>query len=339
MRASRPAQPTAERIRDDRPAYRPFRVTVRSVARLSPSFLRVTFAGDELAGFGAAGLDQRIKLVLPLDGAGAPAGYDHLGMFEPETVATGGWYERWRAVRPELRNPFRTYTVRAIRQQERELDVDFAVHGDGGPASRWVRTARAGDEIVIVGPDDASTGWRIGLDWHPGGRDELLLVGDETAVPAVCSIFGSLDPKVRATAFLEVPEHGDILDIACADAGHTVNWLPREGGERGARLVPEVRAWALSHRQVVAPAAVAPDAPGSTPGAEEAELRVPEGDGDSELIWDSPAEADDAGFYAWIAGETQTVVTLRRFLVKELGVERSRVAFMGYWRRGRAELA
>jgi iron complex transport system ATP-binding protein len=37
--------------------------------------------------------------------------------------------------------------------------------------------------------------------------------------------------------------------------------------------------------------------------------------------------------YAWIAGEAGVVTALRRVLVRELGVDRRQVAFMGYWRQ------
>ncbi|UMG94793.1 SIP domain-containing protein [Nocardioides sp. TF02-7] len=40
------------------------------------------------------------------------------------------------------------------------------------------------------------------------------------------------------------------------------------------------------------------------------------------------------GLYAWIAGESKVVTGLRRRLVKELGIDRGQVAFMGYWREG-----
>jgi NADPH-dependent ferric siderophore reductase len=323
--------PAPARARDGRPAYRPFRVAVRRVVALSPSFLRVTFTGEDLGEFGTAGLDQRIKLVLPLEADGS-AGYEHLGLFEPAAVAAGSWYELWRAAPAERRNPIRTYTVRGIRPELRELDVDFAIHGDGGPASRWVRAAGPGDELVVVGPDDASTGWRVGLDWHPGACDELLLVGDETAVPAVCSILESLEPGVRASAFLEIPTRRDALDVALACPEHAVTWLPRDGAEHGARLVPAVRDWVLRHRDLLAPAEAAAPAGSGSRGLDESDVAAG-------LVWDSPDAADRTGFYAWIAGETRAVVTLRRFLVKELGVDRSRVAFMGYWRRGRAELS
>ena len=46
----------------------------------------------------------------------------------------------------------------------------------------------------------------------------------------------------------------------------------------------------------------------------------------------------DGDCYAWLAGEASAITTLRRFLVREAGLDRRQVAFMGYWRMGRAEL-
>ena len=57
---------------------------------------------------------------------------------------------------------------------------------------------------------------------------------------------------------------------------------------------------------------------------------------DVELLWDSPDDAEGE-FYAWIAGESSTVKLLRRMLVSGCGVDRGRVAFMGYWRAGQVE--
>ena len=44
-----------------------------------------------------------------------------------------------------------------------------------------------------------------------------------------------------------------------------------------------------------------------------------------------------AALYAWLAGEAGVIKTLRRFLVSETGIDRKRIAFMGYWRTGKAE--
>jgi NADPH-dependent ferric siderophore reductase len=38
-----------------------------------------------------------------------------------------------------------------------------------------------------------------------------------------------------------------------------------------------------------------------------------------------------------VAGESAAVKAIRRLLVRGHGIDRHRVAFMGYWRLGRAE--
>jgi NADPH-dependent ferric siderophore reductase len=50
-------------------------------------------------------------------------------------------------------------------------------------------------------------------------------------------------------------------------------------------------------------------------------------------------EAASGSCYAWLAGEASTITALRRHLVRDLGIDRRSIAFMGYWRRGRAEAA
>src|SRR3712207_7404822 len=153
------------------PAYRLFSVRVAGVTRLSPSFLRVTFAGADLDECAPNGLDQRIKVLLPLPGRGlrdCPRGAD--------------WYAEWRALPEERRNPIRTYTVRASRPQLRELDVDFVLHGSTGPASAWAERAAVGDEVALVAPNARFAGPTGGFEWRPpAAAARLLLAGDETA--------------------------------------------------------------------------------------------------------------------------------------------------------------
>lgn len=301
----------AESERDERAAYRPYRVVVAGVERLSPSFVRVTFAGEQLAYFATHGLDQRVKIVFPVGG-----GLPDLGVDDEETVLAGGWYGLWRALPDAERAPFRTYTVRAIRPAEREIDVDFVSHGDGGPAARWLSGAALGDEVVIVGPDSRSLGSAIGIDWHPGSAREMLLVGDETAAPAICGILASLPAAARARAFVEVPDAADVID---PDA--RITWLARGSS---VSLESAVRDWAAREPEAFAPVVAAQH-------QELAEVDV-----DVDLLWESPEESRGE-FYAWIAGESAMVKSLRRFLVSELGIDRTRVAFMGYWRHGKSE--
>ena len=313
----------AETAPRERPAYRSFRVQVARVERIAPHFTSVTFVGDDLDQFGTAGLDQRVKVVLPLPEIGFaafPEGDD--------------WYSAWRELPAELRNPFRTYTVRAVRPDLREVDVVFVGHGDAGPASAWALTAAAGDEIVLIGPDELSPGRNVGIDWRPGDVDTLLLAGDETAAPAIAAILESLPSDATGIALIEVPAHGDRLAVR-APAGVEVRWLARdEACAHGGLLVPAVRDWVVRHLAAVglAKSALADEAAAALAAAEQSDLP-------DTPLWDVPeGHSLDGDCYAWLAGEASAITTLRRFLVREAGLDRRQVAFMGYWRMGRAEL-
>jgi NADPH-dependent ferric siderophore reductase len=300
-------EPTAPTV----PAFRPFAVRVARVRALSPSFLRVTFTGADLDEFASQGADQRIKVLLPLPATGlvdCPLGDE--------------WYAEWRALPDERRNPMRTYTVRAARPLEREVDVDFVLHGPTGPASTWALRARPGDEVVLIGPNARFPGSPGGVEWRPpADARALLLAGDETAVPAICAIAEALPPGTGARVVLEVPTEDDVLDLD-VPADVRVTWLPRRCGTsdrpRGVLLTAAVCA--------------AAEAIGAAPGTADAEDVDPDG-----LVWEVPDEARSGGTaYAWLAGEAGVVTALRRHLLREAGFDRRSVAFMGYWREGRA---
>ncbi len=307
-------------VRTDRAAYRPFRVTVAATRRLCPSFLRVTLAGPDLDLFGRDGLDQRVKILFPLPD-GTLCDVD-----APEVVEDGTWYERWRGLPDARRNPLRTYTVRRVRPAIRELDIDLVVHGGTGPAAQWLEGVHPGDEVIVVGPDARSIHSHVGIDFRPGSARRLLLAGDETAAPAISAILESLPADRAARAFIEVPDPQDRFSLELPPTAE-VTWLPRSGGPVGSRLVPAVTAWVRSVDDLLS-AAAAP-APQS----------LAEVDVDRDVLWESPAAPPDEAFYAWLAGEAGVIKDLRRLLVRGHGVDRSRVAFMGYWRLGRAELS
>jgi NADPH-dependent ferric siderophore reductase len=297
-------------------------VEVVRAERLTPTFVRVHLGGSALADFGGDGplLDQRIKLLLP-PGGGRP----------PSIARDDSWYDAWLGLPAEERGHLRTYTVRDVvgTGAETRVVVDVALHeGDGaaGPGARWAAAARPGSRAVLLGPRRGVP--YGGIEFEPGTAERLLLAGDETAVPAICSILGALPADAVGAAFLEVPVAADVLPVAHPERVEVV-WLSRDGAEHGERLHAAV----LQHlgAPLVEPPATWDDA---------------EVDPD---LWETPTysssgEAVDrpvtlvghdlAGTYAWIAGEATLVTALRRALVGELGMDRRQVAFMGYWRRG-----
>jgi NADPH-dependent ferric siderophore reductase len=295
-------------------------VEVMSVERISPTYVRVELGSPALADFGVDGplYDQRIKLVFPNDAGNLPS-------FEG---ADESWFGTWLEIPASERGHMRTYTVRDVRGTgvDTRLVVDLVLHledGASGPGSTWAAQASVGDRLVTMAPRRGQV--YGGIEFEPGTAKSLLLVADETAVPAVCSILEDLPASARGAAFLEVPESGDVLTQEHPE-GVEVVWLPRNGEPLGSRLHEAV----LAHL-----------------GEPVAPLQVPD-EVDPDL-WETPTYSSSGeevagtavtvghdldGLYAWIAGESGVVTTLRRHLVKELGMDRRQVAFMGYWRRG-----
>ncbi len=308
--------------------------TVTAARRLSPSFVRLEIGGDALADLGVEGpwWDQRIKLVVPAPGgSGSVVRAADLGV-GPEG-APDDWYAAWCALPEERRGAMRTYSVRTVRGRGRatRLVVDVVLHpGAHGPGSAFASAATVGDRVLLVAPRRGEAFG--GIEFRPPEAGHVLLVADESSVPAAASILSDWPEGLTGAAYLEVPVAGDVLpDLPCP-AGVRVTWLPRGAGvEVGARVLPAVR------RSL-----------GLAPGAEPA--LAPTGaaaPGEGELTWETPAYSaagepvvpaggppgpDD--LHAWVAGESGWVTALRRALVREHGVDRSRVAFMGYWRRG-----
>ncbi|GAA4488214.1 siderophore-interacting protein [Actinoallomurus oryzae] len=215
-----------------RPRTAPFRffdVHVVRAERLGPTMVRITFGGGGLAGLTCGGRDQRIKVFLP---------HPHQ---ETPVVPTGDddWYARWRAMDPDVRAVMRTYTVSGQRREPEEFDVEFALHGDGGPASRWAASARPGDRVAVLGPTTEDNG---GVDFRPPpDTGWVLLAGDETALPALTGILDWLPPGTRARAWIEVPHAEDIRRLP-TEADAEITWLVR--GQAGS-AVEAIRAAAL----------------------------------------------------------------------------------------------
>ncbi|EFL32319.1 siderophore-interacting protein [Streptomyces viridochromogenes DSM 40736] len=270
--------------------FRFFSLQVVRTRRLGPSLVRVTFGGPDLHAFHSDGCDQSLSLFLPHPGQPEPVVPLELG---------DGWWQGWRELPDDVRAVMRSYTLRALRREPDEIDIDFALHGiepgapvQAGPASRWAAAATAGDRVLLLGPAVADN---RAIRFRPPEDTDLVVVwGDETAVPAASAIVESLPAGTRARVWLEVPHAGDVQDLV-TEADAEITWLVREE-KRSAEGSP----LALDILR---------------------DARLPHSE--------NP--------YVWIAGESGCVKRLRRHFVQERGIDRRRVTFVGYWRHGVSE--
>lgn len=262
-------------MRVENPAHRAImRARVVRTERVTKHFINVTLGGEELAGFEFLGRDQFVRLFL------TRPGQDRLTL---PTATDRRWVSQLYDM-PKERQPYvRNYSVRRFDAPAREMDIEFVDHGEGGPASAWARAARPGDEIGLL---------TDGVYYLPSpGAGFQLLVGDESALPAIVSVLEQAPETLVARVYLEVPSADDVRPLRSLP-GVEVHWLARtDPHEVPGRLALEaVRA----------------------------------------------ADLPQERMYCFVAGENALPTELRRHLVRERGVSKDDITFIGYWKHGQA---
>ncbi|QBR33682.1 MULTISPECIES: siderophore-interacting protein [Pseudomonas] len=182
------------------------KLEVLRVVDLTPRMRRITLGGPELAGFISLGTDDHVKLLFPQNAEQAAA---------LETMVLGAGKDNGSL--PEMRD----YTPRRYDLEKLELDIDFVLHGDG-PASTWAEQARPGQFLHIGGPRGSMI--------VPDIFDSYLLIGDETALPAIARRLEGLAANRKALVVIEV-ENGAEQQVLESAAQVNVIWVLREGGK------------------------------------------------------------------------------------------------------------
>ena len=138
----------------------------------------------------------------------------------------------------------RTYTPLQFRPEVLEVDVDFVLHGEG-PASTWATAAAVGDQLFLNGP---GPGYKLELD-----APHYVLIGDDSALPALETILAALPPNAAVTIFVEAVAADEKRTIT-ARTNVAAHWLYRgedkhaagtalEPALRSARFPPDSRVY------------------------------------------------------------------------------------------------
>jgi len=172
--------PRIERMRHEL-RHRTLRVS--RIERVAPRMARIAFTGDDLQGFTSLGFDDHVKLFFP---PGSPDG--------SAADAAGGTTP---IAAPEVRD----FTPRKYDAQAGELWIDFHLHARG-PAALWAQRATVGQALDIAGPKGSSIIHLDGIDCH-------VLIGDESALPAISRRLEELPASSRAIVLLELDHEDD----------------------------------------------------------------------------------------------------------------------------------
>jgi NADPH-dependent ferric siderophore reductase len=205
----------AARTRREPPPFR--RVTVRRVEELTPRMRRIVLGGPELEGFEPPEPASSVRLLLP------PAGDD--------TIVMPTWAGNEFKLPDGQRAPIRTFTPRVFDPVASALTIDVVVH-QGGAASDWVAAVEPGEETAVSGP---GRGYDVDTD-----AGTYLLVGDETALPAISQLLEVIRHETHVHVHVEIADPSAQLDLP-AHPRAEVHWhLAADGDEPGDAFVAAV---------------------------------------------------------------------------------------------------
>lgn len=188
-------------------------MTVERVTELTPRMRRLRLAGPELLRFDSSTALHCKLMFPPAQGQVSWPRLDPRGRYIPGHAR------------------IRKYTIRALDVAAGWMDIDFVIHHPAGPGSDWAAQARAGDRLGLIGPGG---GGIRPAGAHPDAP--LLLLGDETALPAIARALEAMPPGQPATAFIEIADNAERQQVSLPpDASLT--WLPRDGRPYGQALV------------------------------------------------------------------------------------------------------
>lgn len=202
-------------------------VQVKNIFDVTPNMRSITFTSECLDSYPTECEGGHLKIFLPLPGQTKPV----LPTLSPEGPI-------WPP--SELRPIVRIYSVRAIRTEQKEIDIEFALHHNGGPAVEFAYSAKIGDWIGIT---------------NPGGPDPLLpkvshyyMAGDPSSLPAIAALLETVKPDATGQIIIRIESEQDIQELK-KPAGIAVHWITGDV-EITDKIVSEFKSWSLPTEDV-----------------------------------------------------------------------------------------
>ncbi|REA61524.1 siderophore-interacting protein [Dyadobacter luteus] len=179
-------------------------IEVTAYKDVTPHMRSITFKGCRAASRKSLSPGAHVKVFLPLPGQDRPV--------LPTLDESGKVVHPPQDIKPIVR----TYTLRSYNAETGEIQIDFVLHGDNGPASAWAGKVQPGDIIGLA--------YREGLASYTA--DHFVFGGDETALPAISGILENLPASATGEAWIEIAGPQEEQEII-TESQVKINWLHR----------------------------------------------------------------------------------------------------------------
>ena len=201
------------------------RLTVARVEQVAPAMVRVVLSGGELQGFTSLGFDDHVKLFFP-------------SLQQGEMPASASGLVGSKSLAENTPLVMRDFTPRRFDPDTGELWIDFFLH-EAGPAASWASRVAVGESLDVGGPKGSAV-------ISPEGIDAHILIGDETALPAISRRLEELPAGARALVILEVDAGSAWPSLESRAALEVILVTRKEGpGIAAQELIERLRALAF----------------------------------------------------------------------------------------------
>lgn len=185
--------------------------TVLATRYLTPNMIRITLTGPEIAMMDPKCYGANCKIFLPAEGQSRDT-------FEQQ-------------LRDGPRPVVRTYTVRQLRTDAQEMDIDFVYHGDEGPASAWAARAKIGDFCGFGGPGPVKV-----TSFY---ADNYLIVADMSALPVAAATLEAMPDDATGLAIFEIMSEADRQDFRIP-VGVKTHWIVNDDPHVPNAVIPQM---------------------------------------------------------------------------------------------------
>lgn len=246
-------------------------LTVAKTEKITPYMQRITLTGDSLNDFVSSSFDDHVKLFFPTSDSEVPI----LPIISDDGPKM-----------PEGSPPpiTRDYTPRGFNTSRCELVLDFVLH-ENGFAANWAKNAEPGDKLGVAGPRGSFV--------IPHEFDHHILIGDETALPAISRRLEELPKNSSVKVIIEVVNDEAKLKLK-ENSNTEIVWV-----NSGISSLQELKANTTSplYNRVK-------------------NMPLPSGE-----------------LFVWVAAEYSVVKSIREYFVNILGINKERIRASSYWRK------
>ena len=169
--------------------------------QLSQNMLRVYFTADNLTEIVGDKFDDRLMIAFQEQQTKVP---------NPPEIKSG------RVHWPVDSGVRREYTISKVEGEM--LAIDFFIHA-GGVAAKWAVESQPGDELWASGPKSDTN--------VPADVAFWVMLGDESALPAIERNLCELEPSTRGVVAIEIGSEADQRELN-HPIGIKIHWLKRQ---------------------------------------------------------------------------------------------------------------